>query len=461
MRPLATLLTICGCLFTLNTPIRAETPKLNIVIILADDLGAHDLGCTGSSFYETPNLDRLAKEGMLFRNAYSACPVCSPTRAAMMTGKYTPRVDITNFIAGVKKGKLLPPDYSHQLALDEVTIAEAFKEAGYATGFAGKWHLGPYKGFGPDAQGFTAIGPNDQQKLNQQIERGDKVTEFAVKFIADNKDKPFLLYLPHNLVHVPLIAKEELIAKYKKKAEKLPKIDDEKRFRKEGENKDRRVQDHPTYAAMMEDLDTNVGKVLKALDDHKLNERTLVIFTSDNGGLSTAEGIPTSNAPLRAGKGWLYEGGIRVPLIVRWTGAIKAGSVSDERVITCDFFPTCLEAAGLKLQPEKHKDGVSLLSILKGGDKFTSRPLYWHYPHYSNQGGRPGSAIIDEGWKLIHNYEEDRMELFHLKDDPNETTDLAKKNADKVAELRKKLDDWRKEVGAKAPTPNVDGKKKE
>ena len=443
-------------------PVSAQQPAttaskpLNVIFILADDLGAHDLGCYGSTFYETPNLDRLARQGMRFTQAYAACPVCSPTRAAFMTGKYPPRTGITDFIGGSRKGRFLPADYAHHLALSEVTLAKAFKSAGYVTGMAGKWHLGG-EGFGPEKQGFDDAISADPLGWNGKVDRGERVTQFAVDFLEKNRAKPFFLYLPHNLVHIPLLATDALTEKYQKKAAMLPAVEQAARSRPEGKNQDRRVQDHAVYAAMVEDLDRSVGSVLNKLDQLGLTDHTLVVFTSDNGGLSTAEGSPTSNAPLRAGKGWLYEGGIREPLIVRWPGVVKPGASTDVPVITTDFYPTFLEAAGLKLMPEQHRDGVSLVSLLRTGKAsapLDDRPLFWHYPHYSNQGGGPAGAVRQGDWKLIENLEDGSFELFNLRNDPGESKDVAFGNYDRLLQMSTLLRNWRTSVGAKMPKPN-------
>jgi len=427
----------------------APNPQLNILFILADDAGWSDLRCYGSTFYETPHLDRLASQGMKFTDAYAACPVCSPTRAALMTGRYPPRVGITNFIGGNRAGKLQPAAYLDYLPVGEITLAEALKEAGYTTGIFGKWHLGG-GGSSPARQGFDVVECGGGGGGFNGVDRADRVTDAALRFLDVHKDKPFFLYLPHNLVHVPLRAKPELEAKYQRKAELLTssKV---KRFRPQGGQHDRRVQDHATYAAMMEDLDTNIGRVLARLDELKLSDRTIVIFTSDNGGLSTAEGSPTSNAPLRAGKGWLYEGGIREPLIVRWPSVVKAGSVCVTPVITNDFYPTLLEACGLSTTLEQHVDGASIAPLFKGG-RLPNRPLFWHYPHYSNQGGGPAGAVRLGDWKLIEFYEDQRAELYNLRADVGENRDLAANRPDKVRELRAQLANWRQAVGAKMPS---------
>jgi arylsulfatase A-like enzyme len=441
-----------------QTAARPVEPRLNVVFIFADDLGARDLGCYGSTFYETPNLDRLASQGAKFTQAYAACPVCSPTRAALMTGKYPARTGVTDFIGGSRKGRLLPAPYAHQLALNEFTLAEAFKEAGYVTGMAGKWHLGG-KGYEPEKQGFDEAESADPLGWNGKIDRGERVAEFAEKFLQKHHAEPFFLYLPHNLVHIPLLASETLTEKYRRKAAALRPVTEADRYRAQGQSRDRRVQDHPVYAAMMENLDSSVGRVLKKLDELGLADHTLLVFTSDNGGLSTAEGSPTSNAPLRAGKGWLYEGGIREPLIIRWPGVTRPGTMSDIPVITTDFYPTLLEAAGLKAKPEQHRDGLSFATVLRGGeavDSLRQRPLFWHYPHYSNQGGGPAGAVRLGNWKLIESYESARIELFDLQKDPAESHDVAQAEPKRAADMKQMLQEWRASVGAKMPRPNPD-----
>jgi arylsulfatase A-like enzyme len=467
------LITIALCGATLLAA-EAQRPP-NIVMIVADDLGYADLGCFGSTFYETPHLDRLAATGMRFTNAYSTCPVCSPTRASIMTGRYPQRTGITDYInmgGGNQPGnwrrntRLLPAAYSDRLALEERTIAEALREAGYATFFAGKWHLGA-KEFWPEHQGFdinkggTAAGSPSSYfspYRNPRLSDGPpgehltmRLAEEASKFIAANADRPFFVLMPTYDVHVPLMAPRELVEKYEAKAARIESS--QPTWANEGKNKVRLVQDHPTYAAMIESLDSAVGIVLKKLDDLDLTENTIVVFTADNGGLSTAEGSPTSNLPLRAGKGWLYEGGIRVPTIVRCPGFTAAGSTCATPISSIDYFPTFLQMAG-SAEPENRVDGVSLVPLWRAAT-IESRALYWDYPHYGNQGGSPGSAIRDGRWKLIEWHDEGSVELYDLEADPGETKNLAAAQADLVARLRKSLSDWRREVGAKPPTPNA------
>jgi arylsulfatase A-like enzyme len=450
--PIGPVLALIAVSMMQQNVLAQQPARLNVVLILADDLGAHDLGCTGSTFYETPNLDRLAKEGMLFTRAYAACPVCSPTRAAIMTGKYPPRTGITDFIGGSRKGLLLPAPYAHQLNLDEPTVAKSFQAAGYVTGMAGKWHLGG-AGYGPEKQGFDLAASADPENWNGKLDRADRVTRFAVEFLDKNKDKPFFLYLPHNLPHIPLNAKPELIAKYQKKADGLPRHPEAQKFRPEGKSMDRRIQDHAVYAAMLDDLDHSVGAVLRKLDELGLAKNTLVAFTSDNGGLSTAEGSPTSNAPLRAGKGWLYEGGIREPLLVRWPGVVRPGSTSSAVACSIDFYPTLLEAAGVKEAQPARGDGVSLVPALQSSEVAQKRTLFWHYPHYSNQGGPPSGSILADRMKLIENFETGRLELFDLATDPGEQKDLAGDASFERTKglLHEALLKWRADVGAKMP----------
>lgn len=462
---------ITGCQSSVRTPVPRRKP--NFVFFLIDDMGWRDLGCFGSSFYETPNIDRLARQAMRFTDAYAACPVCSPTRASIMSGKYPARIGLTNFIAGRKSGKLLPPDYLLHMPLEEVTFAETLQGAGYATGFFGKWHLGdmPYL---PDNQGFATnvagdghgappsyFSPYGKKVGGLKLTPGpeseyltDRLTDEAVSFIHLNRDKSFLVYLSHYAVHVPLQAKKELTDKYLAKARTLPPSD--ARFVPEGNTQARQVQDHAVYAAMVESVDANVGNIMRTLEELKLADDTVIIFMSDNGGLSTAEGSPTANVPLRAGKGWLYEGGIREPMIFRWPGVTQPGSTCSTPVISTDFYPTILEIAGLPPIPRQHMDGVSLVPLLKGGKRLNRQDLFWHYPHYSNQGGGPGGAIRSGDYKLIEFFEDDRIELYNLKKDIGEKNNLFARMPNRAEQMRKRLHAWRTEIGAKMPTLNLD-----
>ncbi|MBI2929434.1 MAG: sulfatase [Verrucomicrobia bacterium] len=456
----------------------APRAQPNIVLILADDLGAHDLGFAGSRFHETPQLDRLAREGMRFTQAYAACTVCSPTRAALMTGKYPARLKITDWIAGhdFPKAKLRPPEWTKRLPLEETTLAEHLKAAGYATLHIGKWHLGG-EGFGPEQQGFDANLGGDHRgqppsyfapyKL-PKVPDGpageyltDREGEEAARFIAANKGRPFFLNVAFHAVHTPLQGKPELVDKYRRKATTVGG-----------------AQTNAVYAAMLESLDAAVGRILGALDETGLAGRTLVIFTSDNGGLVLAQSHPTSNAPLRAGKGSPYEGGVRVPLLIRWPGVTKPGSTTAVPVITMDLPATVLDLVRSsrresaqpshsalrtphsafeqsRLTSAATMDGVSLAPLLR--DPAASLPrefLCWHYPHYHPGGATPYAAIRAGDWKLIQYYEDGRRELFNLREDPSETANLAERQPDKVMELAKKLFDWQQSVGAQAPRPN-------
>lgn len=468
-------LLLAGLFCVLGHPTFAAPP--NIVFFLADDLGQRDLGAYGSTFYETPNIDRLAREGARFTDAYAACPVCSPTRASILTGHWPQRTGITDYIAndninGPEKWKrntpLLPAPNRDRLALDAPTLAKAMKAAGYATFFAGKWHLGP-EGYWPENQGFDSNlggnergGPYGGRKYfspygNPRLTDGpdgehlpDRLATEASKFIEANRARPFFAYFAFYSVHTPLMAREDLQKKYEEKRRRLGL---EAKWGREHERDVRLVQEHAVYAGMVEAMDLAVGKVLAKLDELGLRENTIVIFTSDNGGLSTSEGWPTSNLPLRGGKGWMYEGGIREPLIVRWPSVVAPGRVVATPVSSPDFFPTLLEAAGTKPAAGQTIDGVSLMPVFRGG-ALPERSLYWHYPHYGNQGGAPSAAIRRGKWKLIEWMEDQRVELFDLERDPGEQNDLANRDPQRVAALRADLKAWQKATGVSYPTPN-------
>ncbi len=444
----------------------AAAPKPNFIFFLIDDLGRNDLGCYGSKFYRTPNLDRIATQGMKFTDAYSACPVCSPTRASIMTGKYPARLHLTDWLPGrgdLPAQRLARPTIKQQLALEEVTLAERLKAAGYVTAHVGKWHLGG-EGFEPQKQGFDINIAGDhtgtpmsyfapfggkakdgKQRAMRGLEQAndgeyltDRLTTEAEKIIAANKDKPFLLYFAHYAVHTPMKAKPKTIAKYAQVAGKAGQ------------------QTNAIYAAMMESMDESIGRILKQLEDLKLADNTYVFFTSDNGGLATLEGPSTPatiNSPLREGKGYLYEGGIRVPLLVRGPG-IKAGSTTTNAISSVDYFPTILELAGLAAPTAEDKvDGVTLVPLLNSGTN-APRPLFWHYPHYSNQGGKPGGAIRDGDFKLIEFYETGRVELFDLKSGENRNLAEDPAHTARVKTMVGKLDAWRIKTGAQMMQPN-------
>jgi arylsulfatase A-like enzyme len=457
------------------TAVAAERP--NFVFFLVDDLGYRDIGANNpETFYETPSVDRLAREGMRFTQAYAANPVCSPTRFSIMTGRYPTRSGCTNFFSGKRAGRFLPAELHDRMPLEEVTIAEALSSAGYRTTFIGKWHLGPTEEYWPEQQGFAVnlgghhagsppggyFAPWNNPRLSNGPE-GEHLTERlaseAVKTIEQLRDEPFLLYLAFHAVHTPLQAPKPLIQKYEEKAARLGLTEavefaeEEQILPGEGPRKVRILQKHATYAAMVECLDTAVGRVLDALDQTGIAGRTCVVFFSDNGGLATSEGHPTSNLPLRAGKGWLYEGGIREPMLVRAPGVTAPGSICDEPVISTDFYPTLLELAGLPPRPEQHLDGVSLVQLLRGEPSLAPRALYWHYPHYSNQGGFPGGAIRVGDLKLIERYEDGRRHLYDLSADVGEQHDLADERPEDAARMQGWLHSWYKSVGAQFLQP--------
>jgi arylsulfatase A-like enzyme len=434
----------------------------NVVFILADDLGWTDLGCQGSKYYETPNIDRLARQGMRFTNGYTCGPNCQPTRAALLSGQYGPRTGVYT-VGSIERFNwrsrpLRPVDNVQSLPLDKVTVAQALKGAGYATAMFGKWHLGQQGNYHPARRGFdsavVSAGRHFDFKTSPRVDYkpgtylADFLTDRAVDFIRRHRDRPFFLYLPHFAVHAPREAKKELVEKFKGKAAA-------------GGHRD------PTYAAMLASLDESVGRVLAALDEEKLGGRTLVIFSSDNGGVGgyAREGIKkangvTDNAPLRGSKGMLYEGGIRVPYIFRWPGKVPPGSVRGEPINSVDLYPTLLEVAGARAPERQPLDGVSYLGLLTGGKAPLKREaLYWHFPGYLGAGAggwrtTPVGAIRAGDWKLLEFFEDGRLELYNLRKDEGEKHNLAPKMPGKVKELHARLVAWRKEVNAPMPRPN-------
>jgi arylsulfatase A len=445
-------------------------PPPNFVIIYIDDMGWKDVGCMGSDYYQTPNIDQLAAAGMLFEQAYAAAPVCTPSRGALYTGKAPARTKLTT----VFKDDHLAPDerlyemskpqggniqnlealQRHVMPREEITFAEALSEAGYVTGFAGKWHVGWHEDFWPNRQGFQYaegfrtipegtrghFGKHYIDKvqgmpdLKADDDMADKLSELAVKFFEVNRDKPFCFVLSHYAVHNPQEAQESVIEKYRL----LPTTD----------------QNNATYAAMVESVDRSVDTVMAALHRLGLEENTVVIFTSDNGGLSERS---TSNYPLSGGKSFSYEAGTRVPFIVQWPGNITAGSRAVERTVGMDIYPTLLELSGNALRPEQHRDGVSLAPVLLQHGRIQARPLYFHFPHYTHATG-PFSSVIADDWKLIrfYNNTSGQYQLFSLADDPCELQDLADSRPDKVNALAGMLDEWLEETGAELPRVNPD-----
>lgn len=439
-------------LLTFQTISWAEKPaRPNFVFVLVDDLGWTDAGCCGSTFYETPAIDRLARQGMRFTDAYAACCVCSPTRASILTGKYPARLHVTDWIAGHVRphAKLLAPDWTMYLPHEEVSLATALKSAGYATAAIGKWHLGG-EAYRPETHGFDmnfggdhrgqpptyfspykipsiADGPSGEYLT-------DRLTDQAERFMETNRDRPFFLYLAHYAVHTPLMAKKEIIEKYQAKA------------------RPDAAQKNTTYAAMIDSVDQSVDRVTRKLDELGIAERTVVIYTSDNGGLISS----TSNVPLRAGKGSPWEGGTRVPLIVRWPGHVAAGTTCRTPVISVDHYPTLLELASVAGDPKHNAkvDGQSIVPLLEQKGTLARDAIFWHYPHYHPGGATPYGAVRQGDFKLIEFYEDRRVELYNLKDDLGEKTELSAKMPEKARELQTALADWRAKVGAQMPTPN-------
>jgi arylsulfatase A-like enzyme len=432
-------------------PGRPEKPKdaaarsPNLLVFLADDLGVHDLGCTGSTFYRTPALDRLAADGMLFERGYAICPVCSPTRAGLVTGRHPARVRITNFIGGFRRGSLLPAEYLRSLPFEEVTIAERLQAEGYATGVFGKWHLGPpaeIPRHGFDAAEMTAVGPGGGP-VDDPL-HAKAIAAAAARFVSEHRDRPWFCYVPMHSVHVPLVTRPDLALEEGRRAVGVPpRFDPPPQHA--GDPFTRGVQDHPVYSGMVREMDETVATVLAALEETGQAGETLVVFTSDNGGLATAEGAATSNLPERAGKGFVYEGGVRVPLIVRWPGIVKPGSRCATPVTTLDIAATLVDVSGSPADDAAPLDGTSLRPLLEGAATLPPRDLVWHYPHYSNQGGRPAAALLagDGGSpgteKLVLHYEGDRVELFNLASDPGEYRDLAADRPERTAELLGRL----------------------
>lgn len=471
MNKLISCIAAMGCVIFLNSCNQQNyngaptAKKPNIIFIMADDLGSGELGVYGNTFNETPNLDKLAAEGMQFKQAYAAAPVCSPTRGSIMTGQYPARIRITDFLAP-HTGRLLDPE-------KYVTINEALSSLGYHTGLIGKWHLdteykenkgGPHQHSFNEVIGtetkyiadgdyifpYDKIGTFTEGEENEFLT--DRLAKEAVNFIERNKEKPFFLYLSHYSVHTKLEATPEMVDKYKKKFnQKYGEGETERIF--EGKNKRHQANhlDNPYLAAMLEKIDDGVGSVMEALEKNGLADNTLLIFFSDNGGAHNV----ANNAGLRMHKTWLYEGGIREPLIMRWPKAIKAGSKVETPVSSIDFYPTFLEAAGGAPDPGQTIDGVSLLPLIKGGPAPKRDELFWHYPSETGQWtNRMSSAVRKGDYKLLEFFEDGRIELYNLKDDPYEKENLVEKMPDKAKELHTLLKTWRIEVNAEMPVIN-------
>ncbi len=449
----------------------AEKP--NIVFILADDLGIKDLSCEGSTFHETPHIDAIAKSGMRFTNGYSTCQVCSPSRASIMSGQYPARIGITDWIGAAtgmhwkRNDKILPPENGSRLPAKITTVAEALKSGGYRTFFAGKWHIGG-EGSGPEDHGFEVnkggyhsgsprggyFSPFNNPKLDDGP-AGEalplRLAKETNNFISQQKSKkPFFAFLSFYSVHGPIQTSPHLWEKYRKKATAAGLAAE--RFKVDRTLPVRQVQDCPIYGGMMESMDDAVGLVMNKLKELGIDKNTIVIFTSDNGGVSSGDAFATACLPFRGGKGRQWEGGIRQPYYIVAPGVTKPGSTSSQFATGTDFYPTLLELAGLEKLPNEHLDGISLIPALKGGH--SERVLYWHYPHYGNQGGEPSSIVREGNYKLIRYHEDGREELYNVKEDIGETKDLAAENPDLVKKLSARLTAHLTEVGAKIPKPD-------
>ncbi len=486
------LLSLVSVLFLGNVvPAQSKKQPPNILLILADDLGWADLGCYGSPFYETPNLDKLAANGIRFTQHYATSPVCSPTRASLLTGKYPVKTGVTDWIRGRQENgkaqpyeKLIAKATQYQLSLEENTISEVALANGYHTFLAGKWHLGEEEKYWPDYQGFQmnkggwskgsptgrindTTGGFFTPYQNPKLSDGPKgeyltnrLTDECLSFMDNNQQKPFFMVYSLYAVHNPLQAPADLIKKYQAKQKQLNIaandrfIKDEAWMKNEAGWKRRLIQDNPVYAAMIENMDWNIGRLMEKLRQLGMDDNTLVIFTSDNGGLSTAEGSPTTNGPLRAGKGWLYEGGIRVPLIMYWKGNIKAGVVSNTVVHAADLFPTLAKAINPNDKKDASIDGENILAQIAKPVALQQRAVFWHYPHYSNQGGKPASAIREGNYKLIYNYEDSTVELYNIVQDISEKKNIAGAHLPIIKRLKEKLFRWLKETKAATPDRN-------
>ncbi len=438
----------------------AERP--NIILILADDLGWTDVACMGSGFYETPNVDRLAADGVTLKSFY-VCQNCAPTRAALISGQYAPRTGIYS-VGTLARGqnrdrKMVPPENQTQLPLEKITLPQALHDAGYVTGMFGKWHLGNDKEHHPSARGFDEAVQSNGRHFNFQTNPhvrdakpgeylADFLTDLAVDFIGRHREERFFLYVPHFAVHSPIQAKEELIERYRDR----PPVGGHY---------------HATYAAMIQSVDESVGRIVAAVDEAGIGEETLIIFASDNGGVGGYR-VPgtdetkgtTDNAPLRGGKGMLYEGGVRVPFIARWTGTIPAGTSTAQPAVHVDLYPTFLELAGAERPADYVLDGESIAAVLTAPtESIDHGPIYWHFPGYLESYIKediwrttPVSVIRDGDWKLLEFFEDGRLELYNLAEDLSETNDVGDANPEIVNRLHAQLQEWRDATGALIPT---------
>ncbi len=428
----------------LGLPVKLRASQPNILFFLADDLGWKDLGAYGSSFYETPHLDNLSAQGLRFTDAYTSSTVCSPTRASIITGQTPARHGCTNYGGSIAK--------SHH------GLPRALANGGYQTFFTGKWHIGNLT---PELAGFQhALEISARAGTPEDPKSTRRITTNTVKFLRElESEKPFFAYVNYHAVHLALREAPELVAKYRAKLKAHPpKTLGPAGLEKERERDNKQIQNIPEYAAMMEGIDNSVAEILAALEQTGRAENTLVIFTSDNGGLSTKP--CTSNLPLRAGKGWAYEGGIRVPMIVRWPGKIDADKQTKVPVTSMDFYPTLLTVAGLPPLPKQHIDGVDISSLMLGESAIERKTLYWHYPHYHGAGCIPVGALRYQNWKLVHWFGEQRYELYDLESDPSELKDLSAEHPHELLLLKGRLTKWQQSMpGIKFDSPNTLRKK--
>ena len=471
-----TIILLLVLVFACSSPTDTKVEKPNVLFILADDLGYSDLSCMGSNYYETPNIDAIAKSGMVFTNGYAGAQVSSPSRATIMTGQFTARHGITDWI-GAKTGeawrekkrysKLLPPKYKHFISKNTYTLPEALKTNGYTTFFAGKWHLGG-KGHYPEDYGFDIneggfhkgsppggyFAPFRNPKLKDHENSENlsiRLAKETATFMESSTNKPFFAFLSFYAVHAPIQTTREKWKKYRDKAEAMG-------IAEEGfEDGDifpmRKYQDNPVYAGLIETMDNAVGLVMDALKENGLKENTIVIFTSDNGGVVSGDNYSTNCSPLKGGKGYQWEGGIRVPFLVNVPWMKHRGQKNNTPVIGSDFYPTILDLAGIPLHPNSHIDGKSIVPLLKG-KSIDKRPLYWHYPHYGNQGGRPVSIMRKGKWKLIHYYEDGHKELYNLEADIHEDNNLIKEKNGIARAMTDSLMSWLKNTNANYPAPD-------
>lgn len=484
---------ICGILLFTSCK-QEELQSPNILFILIDDMGYKDLGCYGSDFYETPNIDRLAANGLKFMNAYAASAVCSPTRASILTGKNPARHKVSDWTGPANwhpDGPLNTSATAEFIPPEEYTLAEALSDHGYATCYLGKWHLGDGPHL-PGNYGFEKVigainagappsyfypylregwaktgwpiqiedlveGGNDGEYLT------DRLTTEAINFI-DTVTRPFLVYLAHYAVHTPLEAKPKLVEKYEQKAREMYPDTTNILIRDRNKTYTRIVQNHAIYGAMIESVDESIGRLVAELEEKEILDNTVIIFTSDNGGYSTSNfplpvknqdtiaKLPTSVMPYRMGKGWYYEGGIKIPTIVRWPGVTKEGEVIHERIVSTDFYPTMLDIAGIDLIPDQHKDGVSIVPLLKNSTATLSRKsIFWHYPHYHNSGQTPATAMIRDDFKFIWEYDGNRQFLYHLTEDIHEDHNLVAEQSGRAEEMLLEMKAWLEETGAALP----------